>query len=160
MKVVVLYGGLGTRLSEETQTRPKPMVEIGGRPILWHILRIYDHFGLRDFVLALGYKGEIVRNYFLNYRSQQCDVTVQLKTGNVEFSNPTVEDWNMNLIDTGARTETGGRLRRGRRRPVRCRNRSATNLVRRNPNRGPESWGTAWIPPESRAWIRDGSGRR
>lgn len=112
MKVVILCGGLGTRLSEETQTKPKPMVEIGGRPILWHIMRIYARYGLRDFMLALGYRGEVIKDYFLNYHARQSDITVHLRSGNVEFSNPAVEDWSVNLVDTGANTQTGGRLRR------------------------------------------------
>jgi glucose-1-phosphate cytidylyltransferase len=112
VKVVILCGGLGTRLAEETHVRPKPMVEIGGRPILWHIMRTYDQHGLRDFVLALGYKGEQIKDYFLNYHARQSDLTVQLKSGAVAFSNPTVEDWTVNLVDTGADTQTGGRLLR------------------------------------------------
>src|SRR5665213_2611448 len=112
MNVVILCGGLGTRLSEETQLKPKPMVEIGGRPILWHIMRIYQRHGLRDFVLALGYKGELVKDYFLNYHARQSDVTVHLKSGEVVFTNPTVEDWSVSLVDTGANTQTGGRLLR------------------------------------------------
>jgi glucose-1-phosphate cytidylyltransferase len=112
MKVVILCGGLGTRLSEETQVRPKPMVEIGGRPILWHIMRIYERAGLRDFMLALGYKGEVIKDYFLNYHPRQSDITVHLKSGAVEYSNPTVEDWSVSLVDTGAATQTGGRLLR------------------------------------------------
>lgn len=112
MNVVILCGGLGTRLSEETQLKPKPMVEIGGRPILWHIMRSYHRYGLRDFVLALGYKGEIVKDYFLNYHARQSDLTLQLKTGEVTFSNPAVEDWSVSLVDTGANTQTGGRLLR------------------------------------------------
>lgn len=112
MKSVILCGGLGTRISEETHVKPKPMVEIGGKPILWHILKIYEHYGLRDFVLALGYKGEVIKDYFLNYHPRQCDITVSLRTGNVEFSNPSVEDWRVSLIDTGPTTQTGGRLLR------------------------------------------------
>jgi glucose-1-phosphate cytidylyltransferase len=112
MKVVILCGGLGTRLSEETQVKPKPMVEIGGRPILWHIMRIYEGHGLRDFILALGYKGEVIKDYFLTYQARQSDITVHLKSGNVEFSNPAVEDWIVSLVDTGSGTQTGGRLLR------------------------------------------------
>ena len=89
MKIVILCGGLGTRLSEETQLRPKPMVEIGGRPMLWHIMKIYERHGMSDFVLALGYKGELIKDYFLNYHARQSDMTVQLKSGQVEYSNPT-----------------------------------------------------------------------
>jgi glucose-1-phosphate cytidylyltransferase len=112
MKVVILCGGLGTRLAEETQLKPKPMVEIGGRPILWHIMSMYERHGLRDFVLALGYKGELIKDYFLNYHARQSDITVHLKRGEVAFSNPTVEDWTVSLVDTGAATQTGGRLLR------------------------------------------------
>lgn len=112
MKVVILCGGLGTRLSEETQLRPKPMVEIGGRPILWHIMKIYARHGLRDFVLALGYKGEVIKDYFLNYHARMSDFTVHLGSGAVDFRNPNAEDWNVTLMDTGAATLTGGRLAR------------------------------------------------
>ncbi len=112
MYVVILCGGMGTRLSEETQLKPKPMTEIGGRPILWHIMRIYQRHGFREFVLALGYKGEVIKDYFLNYHARQSDITVQLKSGRVEFSNPTVEDWTVSLVDTGLVTQTGGRLLR------------------------------------------------
>jgi glucose-1-phosphate cytidylyltransferase len=112
VKVVILCGGLGTRLSEETQVKPKPMVEIGGRPILWHIMKMYERHGFTDFILALGYKGELVKDYFLNYHARQSDVTVHLKSGRVDYSNPTAEDWSLSLIDTGANTMTGGRLLR------------------------------------------------
>lgn len=112
MKIVILCGGLGTRLSEETQIRPKPMVEIGGRPILWHIMKIYERHGLNDFVLALGYKGEVIKDYFLNYHARQSDLTVHLKSGHVDYGNPTAEDWRVTLVDTGAGTQTGGRLLR------------------------------------------------
>ncbi len=111
-KVIILCGGLGTRLSEETQVRPKPMVEIGGRPMLWHIMKIYERHGCKDFMLALGYKGEIIKDYFLNYHARLSDVTVNLKTGKVEYRNPTAEDWRVSLIDTGDKTMTGGRLLR------------------------------------------------
>lgn len=112
MKVVILCGGLGTRLSEETQVRPKPMVEIGGKPILWHIMKIYESHGINDFFLALGYKGETIKDYFLNYHALHGDLRVNLKNGMVEYTNPTVEDWKVSLIDTGASTMTGGRLLR------------------------------------------------
>lgn len=112
MQVVILAGGRGTRLAEETHAIPKPMVAIGGRPILWHIMRSYERANLRDFVLALGYKGEVIKDYFLNYHPRQSDVTVHLKSGQVEYSNPTVEDWTVSLVDTGANTQTGGRLLR------------------------------------------------
>lgn len=111
-KTVILCGGLGTRLSEETQIKPKPMVEIGGRPIVWHIMKIYERHGFNDFTLALGYKGEVIKDYFLNYHARLSDLTVHLKTGQVDYSNPTAEDWRVSLIDTGASTLTGGRLLR------------------------------------------------
>jgi glucose-1-phosphate cytidylyltransferase len=112
MKTVILCGGLGTRLSEETQIRPKPMVEIGGRPMLWHIMKMYERFDLTDFILALGYKGELIKDYFLNYHARQSDLTVNLKSGQVDYTNPTAEDWRVSLVDTGADTQTGGRVRR------------------------------------------------
>jgi glucose-1-phosphate cytidylyltransferase len=112
MKTVILCGGLGTRLSEETQLRPKPMVEIGGRPMLWHIMKIYELHGFNDFVLALGYKGEIIKDYFLQYHARMSDFKVNLKSGNIDFTNATAEDWDISLVDTGANTLTGGRLLR------------------------------------------------
>ena len=112
MKAVILCGGLGTRLSEETQDKPKPMVEIGGRPILWHIMKIYERHGLNDFVLALGYKGDTIKDYFLNYHARQSNLTVHLKNGQIGYSNPAAEDWRVSLIDTGANSMTGGRLLR------------------------------------------------
>ena len=112
MKVVILCGGLGTRLSEETQVKPKPMVEIGGRPILWHIMKIYERYGFADFMLALGYKGDMVKDYFLHYHARQSDFVVHLKSGDVEYTNRAGEDWRVTLVDTGAGTQTGGRLRR------------------------------------------------
>lgn len=112
MKVVILCGGLGTRLSEETQVRPKPMVEIGGRPILWHIMKMYERHGLKEFVLALGYKSDVIKDYFLNYHARQSDLTVRLRDGEVAYSNPTAEDWIVSLIDTGQASQTGGRVLR------------------------------------------------
>jgi glucose-1-phosphate cytidylyltransferase len=112
MKAVILCGGLGTRLSEETQVKPKPMVEIGGRPILWHIMKIYGRHGFSNFMLALGYKGESIKDYFLNYHARLSDMTVHLKNGQIDYSNPTAEDWKVSLIDTGSNTMTGGRLLR------------------------------------------------
>jgi glucose-1-phosphate cytidylyltransferase len=112
MKTVILCGGLGTRLSEETHLKPKPMVEIGGHPILWHIMKIYEHHGLTDFLLALGYKGDVIKDYFLNYHARLSDLTVHLKNGQVDYENPTAEDWRVSLIDTGSSTMTGGRLLR------------------------------------------------
>lgn len=112
MKTVILAGGLGTRLSEETIARPKPMVEIGGKPILWHIMNIYSGYGFKEFVVALGYKGEMVKEYFLNYNHHHSDLTIDLKTGKVEAQNDRVKDWKVHLIDTGASTMTGGRIAR------------------------------------------------
>ncbi len=112
MKIVILCGGLGTRLSEETQVKPKPMVEIGGRPIVWHIMKMYDHYMLNDFILALGYKGEVIKDYFLHYHARQCNLAVHLKNGAVDYNNPTSEDWTVSLVDTGVTTMTGGRLLR------------------------------------------------
>jgi glucose-1-phosphate cytidylyltransferase len=113
MKVVILAGGLGTRLSEETEVRPKPMVEIGGRPILWHILKHYAHHGFREFYVALGYKGEQVKRFFLEYRSMSSNMTVSLRDGRVSVHEDAQhDDWTVHLIDTGTETNTGGRLKR------------------------------------------------
>jgi glucose-1-phosphate cytidylyltransferase len=112
MKTVILCGGLGTRLSEETQVKPKPMVEIGCRPMLWHVMKIYERYGFNNFTLALGYKGEVIKDYFLNYHARLSDLTIHLKNGQVDYSNPTAEDWQVSLIDTGTDTMTGGRLLR------------------------------------------------
>ncbi len=112
MKVVILAGGLGTRLSEETALRPKPMVEIGGLPILWHILKGYAHHGFKEFVIALGYKGETIKDYFLHYRLRCSDLTVDLATGRHAASGAPAEDWKIQMVDTGKDTLTGGRLRR------------------------------------------------
>lgn len=112
MKTVVLCGGLGTRLAEETELKPKPMVEIGGRPMLWHILNIYGAQGVKDFVLALGYRGEVIRDFFLHYNARSRDCTVDLATGITEFDDSRCEDWRVQLVDTGERTMTGGRLKR------------------------------------------------
>ena len=112
MKVVILAGGMGTRLSEETQVRPKPMVEIGGRPILWHIMKHYAHYGFTEFVLALGYKGEDVKRYFLDYYRLNGNVSIDLGTGKVEVSHEQPQEWTVHLVDTGLQTNTGGRVRR------------------------------------------------
>lgn len=113
MKVVILCGGLGTRLREETEFKPKPMIEIGGRPILWHIMKIYAHCGYDDFVMALGYKGDIIRDYFLHYEMRNRDFTITLGNRNIEIHGGHSEDgWRVTLAETGANTLTGGRLRR------------------------------------------------
>lgn len=112
MKTVILAGGLGSRLSEETQVKPKPLVEIGGIPILVHIMRIYATHHFRDFVIALGYKGEMVKEYFLSYHLLNSDVSLQLKTGRAEYSSDEVPDWTVRMVDTGEKSMTGGRLHR------------------------------------------------
>ncbi len=114
MKVVIFCGGLGTRLREETEFRPKPMVPVGERPILWHIMKTYAHFGHKEFILCLGYKGEVIKEYFRNYHWNTSDVTIQLgRSENIEYHNThDEEDWSVTLIDTGASTQTGGRLKR------------------------------------------------
>ena len=110
MKVAILAGGLGTRLSEETTVKPKPMVEIGGKPILWHIMNIYAAYGHKEFILALGYKREIIKDYFLNYHFRARNLTVKLHTGEVIIHNGSSEDWTVHILDTGAETQTGGRV--------------------------------------------------
>lgn len=112
MKVVILAGGLGTRLSEETVLKPKPMVEIGGKPILWHIMNMYGAHDYKEFVVALGYKGELIKEYFLNYYHHQSNLTIDLKSGDVTASNNNTRDWKINLIDTGINSMTGGRVGR------------------------------------------------
>jgi glucose-1-phosphate cytidylyltransferase len=114
MKAVILAGGLGTRLSEETDIKPKPMVEIGGRPILWHIMQIYSAQGVNDFIICLGYKGYVVKEFFLNYRLHVSDVTIDVATGIVDYHKSRASDWRVTLVDTGDHTMTGGRLRRVR----------------------------------------------
>jgi glucose-1-phosphate cytidylyltransferase len=112
MKVAILAGGLGSRLAEETELKPKPMVEIGGKPILWHIMMHYAHYGLDQFAIALGYKGEVIKKYMLDYCSLNRDLNVSLKTGKVKMNGGVVPDWNVDLVDTGMKTQTGGRIKR------------------------------------------------
>ena len=112
MKVVLLAGGKGTRLAEETHLRPKPMVEIGGRPILWHIMKIYSHYGFNDFIICLGYKGEIIKEYFLNYAMHNSHMTVNMESNEVITHKKYHEPWKVTLVDTGEESMTGGRLRR------------------------------------------------
>lgn len=113
MKVVILCGGLGTRLREETEYRPKPMVEVGGRPILWHIMKSYAYYKYTDFVLCLGYKGDVIRDYFINYEGRHCDVTVTLGSREMEIHHSHTESgWRVTLAETGEKTLTGGRLKR------------------------------------------------
>ena len=111
MKAVILAGGLGSRLGEETAVRPKPMVEVGGRPILWHIMKIYSHFGINDFIVCLGYKGYMVKEYFANYYLHMSDVTVDLARNALEIHRNAAEPWRVTLVDTGAEAMTGGRLK-------------------------------------------------
>jgi glucose-1-phosphate cytidylyltransferase len=112
MKAVILAGGLGTRLSEETVTKPKPMVEIGGKPILWHIMKTYSHYGINDFIICCGYKGYVIKEYFANYFLHQSDVTFDLKENKMTVHENTSESWSVTLVDTGERSMTGGRLKR------------------------------------------------
>ncbi len=112
MKVVILAGGMGTRIAEETVVRPKPMIEIGGRPVLWHIMKIYSHFGFNDFIICLGYKGYVIKEYFANYFLHMSDVTFHLADNRMDVHRKTAEPWRVTLIDTGADTQTGGRIKR------------------------------------------------
>lgn len=114
MKAVILAGGLGTRLSEETELKPKPMVEIGGKPILWHIMKIYTAHGITDFIICLGYKGYIIKEYFANYFLHMSDVTYDMKKNQMEIHHKYVEPWRVTLVDTGETSMTGGRLKRVR----------------------------------------------
>jgi glucose-1-phosphate cytidylyltransferase len=112
MKAVILAGGLGSRLAEETQVRPKPMVEIGGKPILWHIMKAYSAHGITNFVVCLGYKGYLIKEYFANYYLHTCDVSFDLAGNSMEVHQSSAEDWRVTLVDTGEATQTGGRLKR------------------------------------------------
>jgi len=112
IKVVILCGGIGTRLREETEYRPKPMVEIGGKPILWHIMKIYAHYGFNEFIICLGYKGYVIKEYFSNYFLHQSNVTIDLKNNSMEIHDSKVEPWKITLVDTGPNTQTGGRIKR------------------------------------------------
>ncbi|MGO4326830.1 glucose-1-phosphate cytidylyltransferase [Cupriavidus sp. 2TAF22] len=114
MKAVILAGGLGTRISEESHLRPKPMIEIGGKPILWHIMKTYSHYGINDFVICLGYKGYIIKEYFANYFLHMSDVTFDMKHNQMEVHQRHVEPWRVTLVDTGESTLTGGRMKRVR----------------------------------------------
>ena len=112
MKVAILAGGLGSRLAEVTERVPKPMVEVGGKPILWHIMKHYAQYGFREFVVAVGYKGEVIKDYFLGYRHRSSSLVVHLKTGQVDVRDAMGEDWIVHLLDSGEATQTGGRVRR------------------------------------------------
>jgi glucose-1-phosphate cytidylyltransferase len=112
MKAVILAGGLGTRISEETGSRPKPMVEVGGKPILWHIMKIYSSHGINDFIICLGYKGYMIKEYFANYFLHMSDVTFDMKNNKMEVHQNSAEPWRVTLVETGERTMTGGRIKR------------------------------------------------
>ena len=112
MKVVILAGGLGTRISEESHLKPKPMIEIGGKPILWHIMKIYSAFGLNEFIVCLGYKGYVIKEYFSNYFLHNADVTIDLARSKIDVHHSDAEPWKVTLVDTGELTSTGGRLKR------------------------------------------------
>ena len=111
-KVVILAGGFGTRLKEMTENIPKPMVEIGGRPIIWHIMKIYSHYGFNDFIICLGYKGHVIKNYFHDYFLNATDVTFDLRNNTAAYGNSKAEPWKVTLVDTGLETMTGGRIKR------------------------------------------------
>lgn len=111
MKVVIFAGGLGTRISEETDARPKPMVEIGGKPLIWHIMKIYSHFGHNDFIICLGYKGYIIKEYFMHYFLHNSDITIDIKNNNVEIHDSATEAFKVTLVETGLNTKTAGRLK-------------------------------------------------
>ena len=112
MKTVILCGGLGTRISEETGIRPKPMIEINNRPIIWHLMKCFEQYGFTDFTLALGYKSEFIKDYFLNYNLRASDMTIYLGSGQIDVKHNSTENWCLDLIDTGANTMTGGRVLR------------------------------------------------
>ena len=112
MKAVILAGGFGTRISEESHLKPKPMIEIGGKPILWHIMKTYSHYGINEFVICLGYKGYLIKEYFANYFLHLSDVTINLVDNHVDIHESNVEDWKITLVDTGVNTNTGGRIKR------------------------------------------------
>lgn len=114
MKVILLAGGFGTRLSEETDIRPKPMINIGGKPILWHIMKIYSHYGFNEFIILLGYKGYYVKEYFANYYLHQSDVTFDMSNGNMKVHNNSSEPWKVTLLETGVDSMTGGRIKRAK----------------------------------------------
>ena len=112
MKAVILAGGLGTRLSEETVLKPKPMVEVGGRPILWHIMKLYSHYGVNDFIICCGYKGYLIKEYFANYFLHMSDVTFNMRENQMHVHHKRAEPWSVTLVDTGDSSMTGGRLKR------------------------------------------------
>ena len=112
MKAVILAGGLGTRISEESSVKPKPMIEIGGKPILWHIMKTYSSFGINDFIICCGYKGYVIKEYFANYFLHQADITLDISANKISVHNNQTEPWKVTMIDTGLNTMTGGRIKR------------------------------------------------
>lgn len=112
MKAVILAGGYGTRISEESHLKPKPMIEIGGRPILWHIMKLYGHFGINEFIICCGYKGYVIKEYFANYFLHMSDVTFDMNDNSMQVHQKNAEPWKVTLVDTGEDTMTGGRIRR------------------------------------------------
>jgi glucose-1-phosphate cytidylyltransferase len=112
MKAVILAGGVGSRISEETHLKPKPMVEIGGKPILWHIMKIYEYYGINDFIICLGYKGYLIKEYFANYNLHESDLTIDIQKNHVEIHSTKTEPWKITLVDTGEKSMTGGRIKR------------------------------------------------
>src|SRR5882762_1797228 len=111
MKVVIFAGGLGTRIAEETDTRPKPMVEVGGKPILWHIMKIYSHYGFNEFIICLGYKGYLIKEYFIHYYLYNSDITIELINNKMDIHYTNTESFKITLVDTGVQTKTAGRLK-------------------------------------------------
>ena len=109
---VILAGGLGTRISEETHLKPKPMIEIGGKPIIWHIMKIYSHYGINDFIICCGYKGYLIKEYFFNYQMHNSDLSIDMKNKEINFLSSSIEPWSVKLVDTGLNTATGGRLKK------------------------------------------------
>ena len=114
MKALILAGGFGTRISEETDIKPKPMVEIGGKPIIWHIMKTYSYYGITEFVILLGYKGYFIKEYFSNYFLHQSDVTIDLESNSMEIHENKSEPWKVSLLDTGLNTKTGGRIKKAK----------------------------------------------
>ena len=112
MKAVILAGGLGTRISEESHLKPKPMIEIGGKPILWHIMKVYSYYGINDFIICTGYKGYVIKEYFANYFLHQSDITFDTCSNNMKLHNRQSDPWKITVVDTGDKTNTGGRLKR------------------------------------------------
>ena len=143
MKAVILAGGRGTRLAEETSLRPKPMVEIGGKPILWHIMKTYNHYGVKDFVICLGYKGQMIKEFFMNYAVLNSDISIS-SGGSVTIHNNYAEDWNVTLADTGEDSQTGGRV--GYRRNARF----PSETWQKSDNYGSAARGTVWCAGDGR----------